>query len=155
MTRSNDMYGQVTYKNQPVILLVTRGHSYFKVTPAILKGTGAPSAACVLMCGKYVRMSTGQSKAFTGPLGWSTFMGASSSLPQLHYVRTVTVNGQPAWEMSIRGKETAYIAARGTPYPLRLVFSRGRVDFTQWNSVTIPPPPPANQVIDLNQLTHF
>jgi hypothetical protein len=155
LTRSNDMYGQITYQNQPVILLVTHGHSYVKVTAATLKATGAPSAACVLMCGKYLKASAGQARSFTGQLGWSSILGQSSSLPRLHYVRTATVNGQPAWEMSVRGKGTAYVAAQGPPYPLRLVFSTGRVDFTQWNSVTIPPPPPANKVIDLSQLTHF
>jgi hypothetical protein len=25
-------------------------------------------------------------------------------------------------------------------------------DFTQWNTVTIPPPPPASQVVDLSEL---
>jgi hypothetical protein len=155
LTRSNDMYGQITYKNQPVVLLVTRGHSYIKVTTAILKATGAPSTACVLMCGKYLKASAGQARSFTGQLGWSGIMGQSSSLPRLHYVRAVTVNGQPAWELSVRGKGTAYVAAHGPPYPLRLAFSTGRVDFTQWNAVTIPPPPPASKVIDLSQLTHF
>jgi hypothetical protein len=155
LTRSNDMYGQISFKNQPITMLATHGHTYVKVTAGTLKATGLPSAACVLMCGKYLKMSAGQARGFTGQVGWSTFLGTSSSLPRLHYVRTVSVNGQPAWEMSVRGKGTAYVAAQGTPYPLRLVFTSGRVDFTQWDSVTIPPPPPANKVVDLNQLTHF
>jgi hypothetical protein len=72
LTRSNDMYGQITYQNQPVILLVTRGHSYFKVTAATLKATGAPSAACVLTCGKYLKASARQARSFTGQVGWSS-----------------------------------------------------------------------------------
>jgi hypothetical protein len=155
LTRSNDMYGHITYNHQPVTLQVTQGHSYIKISAATLKATGAPSAACVLMCGKYLKASAGQARSFTGQLGWSSIMAQSGSLPRLHYVRTVTLNGQPAWELTVKGKGTAYVAAQGTPYPLRFLFSTGRVDFTQWNSVTIPPPPPANQVIDLSQLTHF
>jgi hypothetical protein len=48
---------------------------------------------------------------------------------------------------------TVYVAAQGPPYPLRLTKGPSRIDFTQWNSVTIPPPPPASQVVDLSQLT--
>jgi hypothetical protein len=37
------------------------------------------------------------------------------------------------------------------PYPLRLVEGADRADFTQWDSVAIPPPP-ASQVVDMGQL---
>jgi hypothetical protein len=57
--------------------------------------------------------------------------------------------------MSVGGGGTVYVAAQGTPYPLRLVKGSNRVDFTQWNSATIPPLPPANQVIDLSKLKHL
>jgi hypothetical protein len=45
------------------------------------------------------------------------------------------------------------VAAQGPPYPLRLTKGPSRADFTQRNSVTIPPPPPASQIVDLSQLT--
>jgi hypothetical protein len=154
LTRSNDLYGQISHKGQPVTVLVTQGHAYLKVTAGALKAMGLPSADCVLMCGKYLKMSASQSKSFLGGLGWSAMMAPSNSVPQLHYVRTVTVNGQPAWEMRIGGGGTAYVSAQGTPYPLRVVNGPDRIDFTQWNNATIPPPPPANQVVDLSQLSH-
>jgi hypothetical protein len=47
---------------------------------------------------------------------------------------------------------TVYVAAQGPPYPLRVTKGVSRADFTQWNAVTIPPPPPASQVVDLSQL---
>jgi hypothetical protein len=155
LTRSNDLYGQITYNNRPVTVLVTQGHAYLKVTAAALTAMGLPSAACVLVCDKYLKMSAGQSKSILGGLGWSALVGQSSSMPRLHYVRTVSMNGQPAWEMSVGGGGTVYVAAQGTPYPLRLVKGSNRVDFTQWNSATIPPLPPANQVIDLSKLKHL
>jgi hypothetical protein len=65
----------------------------------------------------------------------------------------VTVNGRPAWQMRASDGSTVYVAAQGPPYPLRLTKGPSRIDFTQWNSVTIPPPPPASQVVDLSQLT--
>jgi hypothetical protein len=82
----------------------------------------------------------------------SSFLG-QVSVPQLSYVRTVTVDGQPAWQMRASDGSTVYVAAQGPPYPLRLTKGPSRADFTQWNSVTIPPPPPASQVVDLSQLT--
>jgi hypothetical protein len=101
----------------------------------------------------YLKMPVGQS-ILLGGLSWASLVGTSSSVPQLHYVRAVTVNGQPAWEMSVDGGGKVYVAAQGKPYPLRQVKGSTRVDLTQWNSVTIPPPPSANQVIDLSQLKH-
>jgi hypothetical protein len=48
-----------------------------------------------------------------------------------------------------------YVAAQGTPYLLRISAPKGQtgqIDFSEWNSVTIPPPPPASQVVDINKL---
>jgi hypothetical protein len=82
----------------------------------------------------------------------SSLLGQASA-SRLTYVRTVTVNGRPAWQMRASDGSTVYVAAQGPPYPLRLTKGPSRIDFTQWNSVTIPPPPPASQVVDLSQLT--
>jgi len=81
----------------------------------------------------------------------SSFLG-QVSVPRLSYVRTVTVNGQPAWQMRASDGNTVYVAAHGPPYPLRLTKDSSHADFTQWNAVTIPPPPPPSQVVDLSQL---
>jgi hypothetical protein len=155
LTRSNEMSGNIIYKDQPLTVLVRNGRAYIKVTSGAAKVMGLPSAACVLMCGKYLEMTASQSKSMLNGLDWSSILGPSSSVPQMHYVRTVTVNGQPAWEMSVSGQGTAYVAARGTPYPLRMVKGSDRVDFTQWNSAAIRPLPPASQIVDLSQLEHL
>ena len=157
LTRANDVYGQMSYKGAPFTVLVTHGHTYVKVTGAALKTLGLPSAACVLMCNKYLKMTAGQSKGMTGNLGWSSMVGGpSNTLPHLHYVRTTTVRGQPAWQLRAGRIGTVYVAAQGPSYPLRVVSPSGsnHIDYTQWNSVTIPPPPPASQVVDLSQLMH-
>ena len=109
LTRSNDMSGNIIYKNQPLTVLVRNGRAYIKVTAGAAKAMGLPSAACVLMCGKYLEMTASQSKSMLSGLEWSSFLGSSSSVPQMRYVRTVTVNGQPAWEMSVSGEGTAYV----------------------------------------------
>jgi len=155
LTRANDMYGQMSYQNKPFTVLVTQGHTYIKVTAATLKAMGLPSAACVLMCNKYLKMGARQSRGMTGRLDWPNLVGSSHSLPPLRYVRATTVHGQPAWEVRAGSVSTVYLAAQGHPYPLRVVGGPGRIDFTPWNSVTIPPPPPASQVVDISQLKHL
>jgi len=155
LTRANDMSGEIIYKNAPLTMLVRNGRAYLKLTAAAAKAMGLPSTACVLMCGKYLELTASQSQSMLGGLGWSSFLGPSNPVPQLHYVRTVTVNGQAAWQLSVTGEGTAYVAAQGTPYPLRMVQGANRIDFTRWNSVVIPPLPPASQVVDLGQLEHL
>ncbi len=155
MTRSGEMSGQISLNKAPVTILVTQGQTYLKLTAAALKAMGLPTAACSVMCGKYLKMPAGEAKNMVSGLGWTDLVGNTSTSPNWKYVRTVTVNGQPAWQMNIAGQGSAYIAAQGQPYPLRLTQGSNRADFTQWNSATIPPPPPASEVVDLSQVTHF
>lgn len=155
MTSAGEMSGQIALNNAPVTILVTQGQTYMKLTAAALKAEGLPSAACSIVCGKYLKLPASQAKSMLSGIGWSNFVGQTPTLPNWSYVKTVTVNGQPAWQMSAAGKGTAYIAAQGQPYPLRLTQGSNRADFTQWNSVAIPSPPPASEVVDLSQVLHF
>jgi hypothetical protein len=155
LTRSGEISGQISVNKAPVTILATQGQTYIKLTAAALKAEGLPAAACSLMCGKYLKLPANQAKSMLSGISWSQFVGNTNTSPNWSYVKTVTVNGQPAWQMSIPGKGTAYIAAQGQPYPLRLTQGSNRADFTQWNSVTIPSPPPASQVVDLSQVLHF
>ena len=151
MTRSGDMSGTMSADGKPVNVLVTQGHTYLKVSSGLLKSQHLPSAACALVCGKYLKMPNGQAKGMLNGLGMSSLLGRVS-VPQLSYVRTVTVNGQAAWQMRASDGSTVYVAAHGPPYPLRMTKGSSHADFTQWNAVTIPPPPPAGQVVDLSEL---
>ena len=151
MTRSGDMSGTMSDNGTPVNVLVTQGHTYLKVSPGLLKSQHLPSAACALVCGKYLKMPNGQAKGMLNGLGMSSLLGRVS-VPKLSYVRTVTLNGQPAWQMRASDGSTVYVAAQGPPYPLRVTKGVSRADFTQWNAVTIPAPPPASQVVDISQL---
>jgi hypothetical protein len=151
MTRSGDMSGTMSVNQTPVNVLVTQGHAYLKVTSGLLKSQNLPTAACTLVCGKYLKVPASQAKSMLNGMDMSSFLG-QVSVPQLTYVRTVTVNGQPAWQMRASDGSTVYVAAHGPPYPLRLTKGSSHADFTQWNAVTIPPPLPASQVVDLSQL---
>ena len=111
------MSRDIIYKNGLFTVLVRNGRAYIKVTSGATKVIGLPSAACVLMCGKYLEMTASESESMLSGLDWSSILGPSSSCGRMHYIRTVTVNGQPAWEVSVSGEGTAYVAAQGTPYP--------------------------------------
>jgi hypothetical protein len=150
-TRSGEMSGTMSVNQTPVSLLVTQGQAYVKVTSGLLKSQHLPTAACTLMCGKYLKMPTGQAREMLNGMDVSSLPGQLSAL-RLTFVRTVTVNGQPAWQMRASDGSTVYVAAQGPPYPLRVTKGANRADFTQWNAVTIPPPPPASQVVDISQL---
>jgi hypothetical protein len=138
-------------KKVAVTMLVTRGHSYIKISSGLLKSQHLPSAACALVCGKYLEVPAGQAKGMLNGLDMPSLLRQLSAT-SLTYVRTVTVNGQPAWQMRASDGSTVYVAAQGPPYPLRVTKGVSRADFTQWNAVTIPAPPPASQVVDLSQL---
>jgi len=151
MTRSGDMSGTMSVNQTPISVLVTQGHAYLKVTSGLLKSQHLPTAACTLICGKYLKVPASQAKSMLNGMDMSSFLGRVS-LPRLSYVRTVTVHGQPAWQMRASDGSTVYVAAHGPPYPLRMTKGSSHADFTQWNAAAIPPPPPASQVVDLSQL---
>jgi hypothetical protein len=156
MNRANDFYGEVLHKGQFILVLVTNGHAYLKLTAGAVKVMGFPSSVCALMCGKILELTAGDAKSMISGAQWSSLVPTpGGTSPHLHYVRTTTVDGQPAWEMSASGEGTIYLAAHGPPYPLRLVQGADRVDYTQWNSATIPPPPPASKVVNESQLQHL
>ena len=152
MTRVGDVSGTASANRVGFTMLVTQGHAYIKISSGMLKSQNLPTASCTLICGKYLEVPTGQAKGMLNGMDMSSVLGQASA-SRLTYVRTVTVNGRPAWQMRASDGSTVYVAAQGPPYPLRLTKGPSRVDFTQWNSVTIPPPPPASQVVDLSQLT--
>lgn len=151
MTRAGEMSGTMSANQVALAMLVTRGHAYVKVTSGLLKSQHLPSAACALVCGKYLELPAGQAKSMLNGTDMSSLLGQLSAA-KLTYVRTVTVDGQPAWQMRASDGSTVYVAAQGPPYPLRVTKGVSRADFTQWNAVTIPAPPPASQVVDLSQL---
>jgi hypothetical protein len=152
MTRVGDVSGTASANRVGFTMLVTQGHAYIKISSGMLKSQNLPTASCTLICGKYLEVPTGQAKGMLNGMDMSSLLGRASA-SRLTYVRTVTVNGRPAWQMRASDGSTVYVAAQGPPYPLRLTKGPSRIDFTQWNSVTIPPPPPASQVVDLSQLT--
>ncbi len=159
LTKAGGMSGTISVGSAPVTLLATGGKFYLKVTASALRAMHLPASACAAICSKYLVVPAGEAKGMTGGLGWSRLMNPSTFKgnpgPGVKVTGPFTVNGQQAWKVSDKSG-TGYVAAHGPAYPLRITPPKGegtgQIDFTQWNSVTIPGPPPASQQVNLSQL---
>ena len=158
VTRSGGIAGQISQAGKQITMLVTRGHTYVKVTPAFLQLAGLPASDCARLCGKYLITTTQAaglgSATMSALIGHLTRAITSTPARQVSYAGIMAVHGQPAWLLQGVRSGTAFIAARGKPFLLRLAgpLGQGVVDFTQWDAVRIPGPPPASQVITPGQL---
>jgi hypothetical protein len=153
LTRSGGLDGRFTVNGVPITMLITQGSAYIKVTSAFSKFAHLPSSACSLICGKYLKTSASEARSLTTNTGWSSIVASQPEHePKLTYEGSATVNGKAAWKMRAPNNTTAFVAAKGTHYPLRVIKAGNRIDFTSWNSAKISPPPPAKQVVDASKL---
>jgi hypothetical protein len=155
LTRAGGVSGQLSVDGAGFTVLSTQGSTYFRVTRAFIKYLKLSPSACTLTCGKFLKASPAQSRSLVGDLSMSGLLGSlTSSAPKYRYAGAATINGQPAWVLHVSDGTTAYVASHGRPYPLRLVAPghRGELNFTRWNTATIPGPPPVSQVVDPSQL---
>lgn len=156
MTRAGGVSGQVSIAGDAFTVLATRGSTYIKVTTGFLNYAHLPASTCSLVCGKYLKVSPAESGVLLAGLNMTRLMGdLTKGAPHFRNGGTATVDGQRAWVLRSSTGTTAYVAATGPAYPLRAVAppgKRGKLDLTQWNRATIPPPPPASEVVDLSQL---
>jgi hypothetical protein len=159
LTRSGSMSGTIGIGPAPITILATGGKVYMKMTAAALSTMHLPSSACAMVCNKYLVLPAAQAQGLTGNMGWSQLLNPSTSKynpgPGTKVTGPVTINGQSAWKVS-DNSGTGYVAASGPAYPLRITPPRGQgigeIDFSQWNSVKIPSPPPASQQVNLSKL---
>ncbi len=159
VNKAGEISGTMAIGGASFYVLLTQGKTYIKVNAAFLNYVKAPSGSCALLCGKYM-LAGSAFKGLTDTLSWSgllgqvtkTFTASGSSI-----TGQATVNGQRAWLIKAKDGTIVYVAAQGPAYLLRILLPAsqggGSVDFTQWDSATIPPPPPASQVVDLSKLS--
>jgi hypothetical protein len=158
LTKSGDASGTIALgsPNDAATFLQIGRKVYFKVTRGFVRMSKLPSAACALMCGKWLMESGAAAQSFTGSFTWRSFTRSMVKGPAVAKVSgPVTVDGVQTWKVVKKSSGTFFVAANGTPYPVRALapHGQGRVDFSKWNSVVIPPPPPAKDVISLSQLS--
>ena len=158
MTRSGELPGHLAVGAESFTVLVTGGKTYIKVDAGFLKYIKAPAGTCAVVCNKYLLAPGSLSSGLTGGIGWPNLVEQPSKevgASKLATGGTGMVNGQPARMLRAPHGSTRHVAAKGTPYLLRIVAppgQTGRIDFTEWNHATILPPPPASEVIDLSQI---
>ena len=146
------LYGVMSPGGQPFTVLASQASTYVTVTAALLARLKLPATRCPVICGRYLRLPAASARGLLGASPWSLIGSLRRDIGQFSGVRAATLDGQPAWQVSIPGG-TAYVAAQGPAYPLRVVQGRDRVDYSQWDGATVPPPPPASLVTGLGQLS--
>jgi hypothetical protein len=160
ITRSGGVSGELFENGAAVTVLASGGSTYFKLTAAFLKFAHLNPVLCTEFCGRYVLAPPATSRQVLGGLNMGKFVRAITTSPghKVSYAGEMVTGGRPAWLLQDKHRDTLYIAAQGRPYALRLVPAPGSKSFgslslSQWNTVQIPPPPPASQVVNPAQLT--
>jgi hypothetical protein len=155
LLRSGGFAGTIVGNGVPLTLIDTGAKIYVKATPAFLRELKVSSTVCSLMCGKYVELTSAQTRALAGNFTMRNLLGSlTGALPEFADAGTTTVNGRQAQVLRASDGSMLDVAATGTPYPLRAIGKArsGRLDFTQWNSVPRPVAPPSSEVINVSQL---
>ncbi len=137
-------------------MLTTHGRSYVKINRAYLKVFGFRLSVCPRVCGKYIAWPVYAS--LTSGLSLSTLLDkAIAYVPTTAgsgtLLKATQFKGQPAWSVHGVGGYTVYMARTGKPYLLGLTASNGRsIRFSEWNTATVPGPPPASLIVTPSQL---
>lgn len=157
ITRSGAFSGTISENGAVLTVLARHGHSYLKLSAAVLRIAHLPATACTRFCGKYLVLPALQSHQLLAGLNMASMTHSLTSAPasKVKYLGAVTIAGQPAWLLQDSHGNSIYVAAHGKPYVLREVPTpptKGSVNLTQWNAVRIPGPPPPNQVVHPRQL---
>jgi hypothetical protein len=158
LTRSGELSGQISESGAAVTVLAMQGHTYLKLSAALLRVAHLPATACRLFCGKYLETPAAESHALLGHLNMASLTHSLTSTPDrgISLLGTVSLGGQLAWLLQDSHNTSIYVAAQGKPYVLREVSgppSKDSVNLSHWNAVRIPGPPPASQIVNPSQLT--
>lgn len=140
-------------------LLSLNGTIFIKLSAGFLKAERAPASLCAKICGKYVELGASSASQITSFLSMQhlisdvfndTVMSEAAGSGCLF--SPTTRGGQAVLECR-QGSYTLDVAAHGRPF---LVYWGGphgqHLAFSEWNSVTLPAVPPANQVVSVSEL---
>jgi hypothetical protein len=140
-------------------VLSLNGTSFVKLNAAFLKVKNAPASLCVKICGKYVELTAASASKITSVLSMQQLITDVFNNQTMTEAAASTCVFSPATrgDQSVlqcrQGSYTLDVAAHGQPY---LVYWGGpngqHLSFSDWNSVTLPPAPPASQVVSISDL---
>ncbi len=156
MHRNGDVSGAVSQNGAPFQVIGVSRVIYIKATRAFLQAVKAPTSACPVVCGKWLQLTSTQARQLTGDLSMNSLTAPfTGQLPALTEAGRVTVNGQSAWVLRASDGSTLDVSSTSQHYPLAASTGgnpREVVTYSQWNSAPKPVAPPANQVLNLNNL---
>jgi len=139
-------------------LMLLNGNAFIKLNAAFLKEAKLPASACTTACGKYVQLPAASISQLTGAFTMHALVNQAFSTKTIDSAAAsgcvfspATLDGQPVLQCH-QGGYTVDVAAHGNPYMLLITGPNEHIAFSDWNSVTLPPPPPARQVINLSKL---
>jgi len=157
MHRNGDVSGTVSQNGAPFEVIAMNNTTYIKATPAFLRQVKAPASACAVVCGKWLQLTPAQAGQLTGDLSMSSLTAPLSSgqVPKFTEAGSKTVGGQPAWALRAANGSMLYVSSAPGHYPVAATTGGSPnevVTYSHWNTAPQPVPPPANQILNLNNL---
>lgn len=157
MQRNGAVSGTVSENGAPFQVIGVNNTTYIKATRAFLQQVKAPVSACAVVCGKWLQLTPAQASQLTGDLSMSSLTAplSSSQVPKFTEVGSKIVDGQAAWELRAANGSTLYVSSASGHYPVAATTGGSAnevVTYSQWNTAPQPVPPPASEVLNLNNL---
>jgi len=158
MHRNGDISGTVRQNGAPFNVISVHSAVYIKATRSFLHAVRAPSSACAVVCGKWLQLTSTQAKQLAGDLSMSSITTplTSGQVPELTRAGSKTIDGQRAWELQAADGSVLLVRSANPHYPVEAT-TGGRpgedVLYSRWNTAPNPVAPPANQVLNLNNLS--
>jgi len=155
--RNGDVSGTVSQNAAPFQVVGLGNLTYIKATRAFLQEVKAPTSACAVVCGKWLQLTTAEAGQLTGDLSMSSLTAplTSGKVPALTEAGRVTVNGQSAWVLRASDGSKLDVSTTSQHYPLAASTGGSAhevVTYSKWNAAPKPVAPPANEVLNLNNL---
>jgi hypothetical protein len=140
-------------------VLSLNGASFVRLNAAFLSVENAPASLCAQICGRYVELPASSASQITGLLSMQQLISQvfnnknmSTAAGSGCIFTPATLGGQAVLQCN-QGSYTLDVAAHGKPYLLYWSGPHGQhLEFSEWNSVTLPTAPPASQVVSLSDL---
>jgi hypothetical protein len=155
----HEVAGTVREDGTTFDVLALGSNVYVKVDSAVLNLADLPASLCSRFCGHYVELPASTVEKVTGNVSMSSVTAqalsgavASDARKPGAKFEPATVDGKPVLEYRSKGYTLA-VARTGPAYPVLYTSPDGsHITFSDWNSVRLPGPPPASQVVSLSQL---
>lgn len=153
-----EMAGTIREGGRTATVLSLGGPVYVKLTASFVKMAKLPARACAVFCGRYVELPAADSKQLIGDISMSKLLGQPFSTTLWADTKQdgavfvpATFAGHHVSQYAM-DDYTLDVARTGVPYPALYSSPQDSMTFSDWNSVTMPSPPPASQVVSLSQL---